>query len=179
MPRPNTRLGSLAERVHNQLADATVEELHGRASLKDHNGQRRIHWLAPTGILGAPSQAGGRFAEGETTQRKPAAKTREQDIECHIFAEDVETIETLLDNFVAAMHLAGVQFERGRYRSPTQEDATLAGLVNWTEWIILTFVVKWPVVAEIQPLRKVLSVQDVCGTIQSDGTVVPQGSIPP
>jgi hypothetical protein len=171
--RPNTRLGGLAARVHDELDDSTVEEHHGRTSFAENKGDRRIHWLELTGLLGAPTQAGGRREAETDTARKPACKTRTPDIECHIFAETPEHLERLFENAVAAIYKV-TRFTSGRYRIPTQEDVSLAGLTNNTEWLILTFSVSWPVLEEIQPLRTVVSTLQSSGVIQADGTVNPQ-----
>lgn len=174
MSRPKTSLGLLGARVAETLADITVEEYYGLASLKEHCGARHMHWVSPGGTLVPPAQAGAREVPANATQRKPACVTLEAEVQCHIFAESDEALERLLRNVLAALALGGIRYKSGRYRVPTQEDAEVAGITLRSEWMILTFTVNWPVIEEIQPLREVLSTLQTSGVIQADGSVNPQ-----
>lgn len=178
MAVPNTRLAALAERVHSQLGDTTVEQHHERPSLAEQGGTRRVHWITPGGTVVAPRQSGGRQPDGNTAERKPACKTRDADVELHIFAEDSEATERLHDNMIAAICMSLGRVEMGRYRWVTQEDVELAGLVNRSEYIVQLMTLSMPVVEEIQKMREVVSTLGTAGTIQSDGSVVLQGDIP-
>lgn len=174
MARPNTSVGIIGGLVHDKLNDNTVEELYGRTSLSEHSGQRRIHWVSPGGTLEAPKQAGGRRDDETAAQRKPTCKTISAELEIHIFAEDDEAIETLFRNVLAALALTNVRYDRGRYRSPTQEDVAASGITNRVEWLILSIVVGFPAIEEIQALRTVVSTDQTSGIDHADGTFVPQ-----
>lgn len=100
-----SRLSDLADAVHTELDDATVEKVLYRRREGRNAKRRRVHWYAEGGRLEAPDQAGGRL-DGEGN-RIATVWTRWERVACQVFAESVETVETLLENLIVSIdHVA-------------------------------------------------------------------------
>lgn len=95
------RFQKFADAVHAQLDDATVEQLVGRANAKKHTQRRRIIWMRVGGRVIQSRQSGGQ-KDGEGN-RVDSILTRQERISVQIFAESEDTLDTLVDNFIAAV----------------------------------------------------------------------------
>lgn len=142
-----SRLESLADAVHVQLNDATVEKVIGERKDGRHGKRRRIHWYTSGGTYAQPSQSGGReIASG--TQRAPAVWSRFANIVCRVHAESTATLDTLHDNLIVA--ISKVAANGGAvFDDYTHEYNEVAVRVPVD---VVNFTIEWPVVDEVKPL---------------------------
>lgn len=169
-----TRLSEFADLVHAALGDSTVTKRDDVGSLQQHDVRRRIVWLTQGGQVEQPRQAGGRPPTDGTAYRIQACKVRVEDVQAHLFAETRERTEQLLDSVIAAVcTVVQAAIEMPRYVWETQEREN-AGKVLRAEHCVLHIRLRLPVPEEIRPLGTFDSVDDVCGTLDEDGAIVPQ-----
>ena len=173
-----TRLHAFATAIHAALTAAGVTNVEmrvGRNEFSFHGAKRRICWIEPGGKLTPPLQAGGRQV---STDRSPACKVREAEVRIYVFGGDATATEDLFEALVTAICNNGeARAEMPRYRWVTEEEQH-GGNVNRTECVELTATLRLPVLSEIKPLRNIVSVDDVCGTIggtETNWTVIPHG----
>lgn len=166
-----TRLREFAELVHVELADATVRAAHDAVGLQQHQPERRIVWLTQGGTTEPARQAGARVVGND---RVRASRNRVEHVDAHVFAENRETTEMLLDNLIAAVGntLNGV-VEMPTYRWESEEPDE-AGRARRTAHCVLRINLRLPVPDEIRPLHPITGVEDVCGTLDEGGEIVPQ-----
>jgi hypothetical protein len=176
-----TRLHAFAAAVHNALETAGVTDVEmrvGRKAVAFHGPKRKVAWVCPGGKLTSPKQGGPRLPTGVTDSRTTSCKTNEATVLAYIYGGSDEATEDLFEAVVAAAcSVPGAQLEMPDWRWVTQEDEK-AGHTDRTELIILTMALRLPVHDEIAPLREILSVDDVCGTLggtEADWTITPQG----
>jgi hypothetical protein len=111
----------LAEAVHAELADPSVELKIGKASLPEHAQTRRVVWIpvrspftGKSATVHAPSSARG---------RAQIINTFAYTFELHIYAGDDADVEDLAFNLVAAAdRVAGANASPSAISWPTEED---------------------------------------------------------
>ena len=151
-----SRLEDFATAVHAQLDDATVERVMYRRREHRHSQRRRIHWYTATSGLEGPRQSGGRE---ESTNRTPTAWERQERVVALIFAENFDTLDTLLDNLIVAV-------DRTYPNGSALRDATYS--FDWDNvnqrnpTAELEFMVKWPVADEIKGLTTITDEELTC-----------------
>lgn len=173
-----TRLADFATAVHAVLTAAgitDVEQVNDRESLQKHQAKRRIAWLTEGGTIEPPDQAGARVSSSNANQRVVACKIRVESVDAYIFGGTREATEELLDAVIAAaFQVGGARLQMPRYRWATQEEPR-AGSTLRTQLCVLTMNLRLPVNAEISALTSITGIEDVCGTLDEDGNVIPQG----
>lgn len=172
-----SRAEALAIAIHEQLNDSSVERLFGRNDKAKNAQARRIVWIPVGGTIDDPRQGGGRRPADGAQSRVQSCKDRKARIEAHIYAESYAETEALLDRLIAAtcIVLPNQTFDGG-YQDVTQEQRNEAGVTNRTDLIVLTLEVRLPVRAEVKELRPIVAFDHVCGTLQQDGSILPQPS---
>lgn len=142
-----TRLEAFAIAAHTLLNDATVARVMGRVREGQHGPRRRIHWYRVGGEIESPSQAGGR-KNTAVTERIPCVWERLELVECVIFAESGDTVESLLELAITAIDKTAPNGAVGweGYEWLENEIAQRVPLVR------LSFRVKLPIPDEIKPL---------------------------
>ena len=169
----NSRLQDLTAAFHQRLNDATVAYVFGRADFDDHQQTRRIVWVREGSQLEPPYRAGGTFIDGNPAVRVRICADRIERVAAHIFAEDDEAADTLLDNLIAAVLLTipaqHRQFPVLSYEWKTHEPRE-AGHTLRAEYVILHCAFRLPVPDEIKPLRELEDFTDECGSLQQDGS---------
>lgn len=176
-----TRLATFAAEVHAYLVTqgVTITQRDEIEALQQHDKLARIVWLTAGGSVDAPRQAGGASPTSGAANRNRACRTRTERCEAHMFAADREEAETILDAVIAAIHELNADTEFGGYVYPQEEDRAKSGRVLRAHEVVLVFNLRLPVSAEIAPLVTITGVEDICGTIQPDGSIVPQDEVPP
>lgn len=177
-PSLPTRLSALADEFHAKLNDPTVKKFDDVEALQKHEVRRRVVWTSPGGTTRPPKQAGGRLPADGSDARIVACRTREANVEAHIFADTLANTELLLDNLIAAICLTMRVVEIPGYSWETQEREN-SGRVLRSQYCILRVTIPLPVPEQITPLLAFEEIDDVCGTIQPDGSIVPQYQVPP
>lgn len=175
-----TRLSLFAAEVHAYLVTqgVTVTQRDEIEALQQHDKLVRIVWVTPGGEVVVPRQAGG-VSTGAGASRTRASRVREERVEAHLFARDRAEVETLLDALIAAIHEIAPDTDFDRYVYVQEEDRAKSGQVLRAHECVLLLKVRLPVSAEISPLTLIESVEDICGYIQPDGSIVPQDEVPP
>jgi hypothetical protein len=175
-----TRLSTFAAEVHAYLVTqgVTITQRDDVEALQQHDKLARIVWLTPGGTVDAPRHAGASFPTVGTTTRVRVCRTRVERCEAHLFAVDREEAETLLDAVIAAIAELNEDTEFGNYVYPQQEARAKSGQVLRAHECVLVFDLRLPVSAEISPLVTVTGGDDICGTIQADGSIVEQTDVP-
>lgn len=168
-----SRLQEFAELVHDELGDATVVAKHDRVALQQHQQRRRIVWLTEGGQTIPPAQRGATFSIDGVGQRIQICRMRVEHVDAHLFAEDRETTEHLLDNVIAAVCNVLKVVEIPSYTWESEDNAE-AGRALRGAHCVLRINLHLFVPQEIKPLRLITGVEDVCGTLDDDGEVVPQ-----
>lgn len=173
-----TRLATFATAVHALLTAAgitDVEQKDDREALAEHSVKRRIVWLTEGGTVEPPDQAGGRLNDANAAQRIVACKVRVESVDAYICGGTREATEDLLDAVIsAAWRVGGPRLQMPRYRWATQED-TRSGRTLRTQLCILTLELRLPVSEQISALTTITAVDDVCGTLDANGNIIPQG----
>ena len=142
-----SRLQSLADAVHVQLNDPTVEQVVGERKDGRHGSRRRIHWYTSGGSYSAPMQAGGRETTAGT-QREPAVWSRFADIVCRVHAENESTLDVLHDNLIVA--ISRVAANGGAiFSAYSHEYNEVAARVPVD---VVNFTIEWPIVDEVKQL---------------------------
>jgi hypothetical protein len=169
-----TRLEEFATAVHAALGDPSVKAYFDATALQEHKQRRRIVWVTPGGTTETPRQSGGMPPSDGSKMRIQACRVRVENIDAHIYAENRETTEILLDNLIAAVCLTINPAEMPTY---TWETETLdnAGRTLRIAHCILRIYLRLPVPDEIKQLFPIRGVEDECGTLQDDGSIKPQG----
>ena len=177
------RSEELMAAVEQKLSDDSVAFRFGRKFLAHHDQARRIVFVPVGGAINPPKSAGSRrlgAAPGETEEPKvrilPTIAECVEQVDVYIYGEDFGATEALKDGVIAAISKAigaapSAVFARYVWASQESEEA---GDTNRTELIVLTFTLALPVPEAFEPLRRVTGFTDVCGTIQPNGTVLPQ-----
>lgn len=168
-----SRLEQLTLDIHETLNDATVEHRFGRKHLEHHDQERRIVWVRAPSRLEEPRQAAARKVVGTTEYRVTTCVDRMDAVEAHIWAEDDESIDQLLDNLVAAICLTQRFMAWGGYTYASQEPKE-GGETARTEKIILRVSFRLPVPEEIKPLKVIIGLDHECGTLLPDGSTQPE-----
>ena len=107
-------------------------------------------------MLEVPRQSGGRE---ESTNRTPTAWERQERVVALIFAENFDTLDTLLDNLIVAV-------DRTYPNGSALRDATYS--FDWDNvnqrnpTAELEFMVKWPVADEIKGLTTITDEELTC-----------------
>lgn len=181
---PISRLEEFTVSIHETLADSSVKRLFGRKSLAHQEQARRIVWVRTRGDIEAPRQAGGREVPpattppGGTTYRVRACCLRIERVEAHIFAEDDEKLDALLDNLLAAIYLTIPTPSFSGFAFPSQEEGKDGESLR-TQKCVLTVAFRCPVPDEIKPLAPITGFTTTAGTLTQDDTVVPEpGGVP-
>jgi hypothetical protein len=176
-----TRLSGFAAEVHAYLVTqgVTITQRDEIEALQQHDEKVRIVWLTPGGRVAVPRQAGGALPSSGAANRNRACRTREERVEVHIFGADREEAESLMDRVIAAIHELAPDTEFSDYVYPQEGQRAKSGRVLRAHECVLIFDLRLPVSAEIAPLRTITGVTDICGTIQPDGSIVPQDEVPP
>lgn len=174
-----TRLEEIAVAVHQRLnaalpPEAQIKAYHDRVALTAHQQRRRIVWLTEGGTTQPPRQGGGRPPTDGTPVRAQSCRMRVEEADAHIFAENRERTEELLDALIAAVCTVLAVVEIPTYRWVTEE-VTQAGQALRVAYCVLRILIRLPVPEEIAALSPILGVDDICGTIQPDGSFKPQG----
>lgn len=172
-----TRLSEFATLVHAQLADASVKKFDDIVALQKHTERRRVVWITPGGTTEPPPQAGGRSPADGTSFRVQACRTRVENVDVHIFAESRELTERLLDNLIAAICLVAKVVAIPTYRWETEE-RDQSGKVLRAHECVLRINLRFAVPDEVKPLTPVTAQEHLCGTLQEDGSITPQGDTP-
>lgn len=173
-----TRLKEVAVAVHELLNAALpeaeqVKDYHDQVALTQHQQRRRIVWLTQGGTTEPPKQGGGRLPSDASAYRIQACKTRVERVDAHLFAETRELTEQLLDQVIAALCTVLQVVEIPGYEWRTEEVGE-AGRALRVACCVLRFLLRLPVPEEIKPLTPITGVEDVCGTLQPDGSIKPQ-----
>jgi hypothetical protein len=169
-----TRLEEFATDVHAVLGDDTVKPYFDATALQEHKQQRRIVWVTPGGTTEAPRQGGGRPPVDGTQFRIQACRMRVENVDAHVYAENRETTEVLLDNLIAAVCLTLAVVEIPTYTWETEEIGN-AGRTLRIAHCILRIYLRLPVPDQIRPLLPITGIEDECGTLLPDGSIKPQG----
>jgi hypothetical protein len=174
----DTRLQELVTAIHATLNDASVAARVGRVYLDEHDQARRVVWVREGGDVEPPKQAGGRLVPGATPDdpdfRVRACKIRVERVQAHIYAEEEDLAENLLDAIIAAVCLTVPTVRMTGYDWVTEE-AEHAGRTLRTSKVVLKMQgFRLPVPDEIRQLEPVQAVDHVCGTLDANGDVVPQ-----
>lgn len=152
-----SRLSRLSESVHAELDDSTVERVLERRREHRNGKRRRVQWYSDGGRIDKPSQAGGRETENGTV-RQPAEWSRFERVTCHIMAENVDTLDTLLDNMIVAIdHTApngSVIFDGYSW-----DYDDVAQRIPATE---LVFEIQWPVSDAYRGLVVITDAEETC-----------------
>lgn len=153
-----TRLDRYAELVHAKLDDESVRCMVGRLKIKENVQRRRVVWVRTPSSITTPMRSGGKATTNATTgapERIRACYDRQESVSLHIFAEDADTAEALLDNMLAALHLvSGPNVTPGTYEWET-ENPDIADISLRQPKIRLDIVVRMPVSDESQGLRAI------------------------
>lgn len=150
-----SRFSDFVDAVHAELDDSTVLKLIGKKNEQKHAQQRRIIWMRDGGRVEPAEQAGGREENGNRTV---SVKTRYERIEVHLLAESEDTLDTLFDNWIAALDAVATN-------SVVWEDDYL-----WTEedhtsrqpMVVTTIYKKLPVAEERKPLVTITNQSHTC-----------------
>jgi hypothetical protein len=110
-----SRLQTFAGEVAAILDDSTVLMVYEKKEDGTNRRRRKVKWYHSGGRLERVSQAGGRLSDSNGN-RTVAVWQRVADIEAKVSAENVDTLETLMDNLVSACEQArpngSVEMER-------------------------------------------------------------------
>lgn len=176
-----TRLAAFAAEVHAYLAaqGVTITQRGEIEALQQHDKLARIVWLTTGGSVDSARQAGGAPPTSGAANRNRACRTRSERCEAHMFGADREEAEALLDAVIAAIHELNADTVFGGYVYPQEDDRAKSGRVLRAHEVVLVFNLRLPVSAEIAPLVTITGATDICGTIQADGSIVPQDEVPP
>jgi hypothetical protein len=157
-----SRIRSFVDAVEAELDDETVAFVIGKVNEGKHGQRRRVHWYRMGGEIVPTERQGGTMTDGETT-RTVSAWTRAERIVVHIFAENTDTVETLLDNLIVAIdHAAGVSaFTRAEYLWQENELAQRVPMVE------LEFRLALPVADEITTLVIIEAVETETAFVES------------
>ena len=151
-----SRLSSLADAVHANLDDPTVAKVLYETNRSTNRQRRRIHWYSEPSQVVPPRQAGGRT---EQNNRSPAVWERQERVACLVFAESVDTLDTLLDNLIVA---ADHTVPNGSGMLEATYDFDWVGVGKRIPSVRLEFMVKWPVLDEIKALTEITDVENTC-----------------
>lgn len=156
-----TKFELIVDAIHAQLADPTVLRQTGRLSIRENAPTRRIVWVREPGEVTPPRNIGGKLSGGV---RYRQVYTREELVEAHLYAENEETIELLLDGLLAAIHLVGgPSIKPSRYEWETETERGAAHLSSQPKIRLeLTFMI--PVFDERLPLTP-LTKQGIAGVM--------------
>lgn len=176
-----TRLSVFASEVHAYLVTkgVTITQRDEIEALQQHDKLARIVWITPGGTVVAPRRGGAEQPTSGAANRNRSCRTRDERVQAHIFARDRAEAETLLDAVIAAIHELAPDSEFGDYGYPQEADRAKSGQTLRAHECVLLFKLRLPVSAEIAPLVTITAVEDVCGYIQPDGSIVPQDEVPP
>ncbi len=102
----STRLERIAAKIHTALPPgANIVPKFGKRALKNFDKPRRIVWISPGGDINPAKRTNGTLTnEAGKPERISIIADRYESIEAHLFAEDAERLEVLLDAVVAAIH---------------------------------------------------------------------------
>ena len=150
-----SRFTQLAEDVHTTLSNNTVSLVIGNDKQRRRGAKRRVHWYRRGGPIVPHSRAGASLVGAE---RIRTSFERQGTVECHIFAEDDNTIEDLCDNLIAAI-----------WQTVNAGDVVFMDY-DWDDdeinqrgpYVVLRFMVKYPVNDEISPLTVVTDTLHSC-----------------
>jgi hypothetical protein len=154
-----SRFSNFIDAVETELGDSTVKFVDSHPDRKGQHGpRRRIHWYLTGGTLEKAQRAGGTETGGGTA-REPAVFMRYEKIAVTLFAEDVDSLDTLFDNLIVAIdHVApngGVLFSDS-YDFIFDQYSKRIPIIEWS------LDVKLPVVDEIKPLKVLTDEQHTC-----------------
>lgn len=152
-----SRLSDFSAAVHTELNDATVERVNSRRRDGRHGKRRRIHWYSDGGAIDIASQAGGRETTSGTV-REPAVWERLERVTCLVFAENEDSLDTLLDNLIVAISRVAANGS-AIFDSYTWQYNEVAQRIPVSE---LTFDLKLPVVDEYSPLVVITDEEHDC-----------------
>lgn len=159
-----TKFEQIVEAIHAELNDPTVLRQTGRLAVKENQQLRRVVWIREPSDITPPRNVGGKLAGGV---RYRQVYTREERVEAHVYAEDEDTIELLLDNLLGAMHVVGgPSIQPSKYAWETERAEGAAHLTSQPKiQLELTFMI--PVFDERRPLTP-LTKQGVVGTLLAE-----------
>lgn len=152
-----SRLSNLADAVHAELDDATVEKVIGRRKDGRHGQRRRVHWYSDGGDIDTGKRAGGAEISGGT-KKEPTVWARYERLNCLIMAESVDSLDTLLDNMIVAIDHT-VPNGSAIFEGYSWDYDEVAQRVPATE---LVFSVQWPVADEIKDLVVITDEGHIC-----------------
>lgn len=152
-----SRFSDFIDSIEVELNDSSVKFVKNLPDRKGQHGQRRrIHFYKTGGSIEKASQAGGRIVDG--TSREPAVYFRHETIEAVVFAEDDDSLDTLVDNLLVAIDRVspngGVLFNDYDFNYDQYSKRIPITTLN--------FNVKLPVIDEIKPLTIILDEEHFC-----------------
>ena len=92
---------TLVDDIEQEFGDASVSFVVGNDNRRKRGPRRRIHWYRVGGPIGTNSRAGGALVG---TKRVNCAWERRGIIEAHIFSENDDTTEAMLNNLIASVY---------------------------------------------------------------------------
>lgn len=158
----STRLERIAKKIHEALPPgANVVAKFGKRALKTHDKPRRIVWISPGGDINPAKRTNGTLTnEAGKPERISIIADRYELIEAHLFAEDADRLEALLDGVIAAIHntlgpVAPYPWKYG-WSEESQDGGQQA---NVRPKIVLFFTAQMPVSEQALGLRTIVSIQ--------------------
>lgn len=152
-----SRLENLAIAVHTELDDATVQRVMYRRRDGRHGQRRRIHWYSDGGDVRPADRAGAKAVDGDTN-KIPQVWSRFERVACLVFAENVDTLDALIDNLIVAVDRTApngsVIFD-----GYTWDYDEVAQRIPMSE---LIFEVQWPVADEVKALTEITAEELTC-----------------
>lgn len=154
----STRLERIAKKIHAALpVGANVVPVFGVKGLSKHDKPRRIVWVSPGGDVNPAKRTNGTLTdEAGKTERISIIADRFEQVSAHIFAEDPERCEALLDGVIAAIHQEYAANAPYPWRYDWFGESQDAGpQPNFRPKIVLTFKVQMPVSEKAMGLRTI------------------------
>ena len=150
-----SRLEDLSDAVHTLLDDSTVEQVVGRRKDGRHGKRRRIHWYSAGGIVQKNSRSGGTV---DGVEKSVVVWERLERVSCLVFAENVDTLDVLLDNLIAAIDNTAPNGS-AIFDGYTWDYDEVAQRIPSSE---LQFEIKWPVRDEQKALTVITAEENTC-----------------
>lgn len=155
-----SRFVDLVSDIETTMGDSTVTFVVGNDKNRKRGPRRRIHWVRRGGPVVPSSRAGATLVGDDSSgDRVRTPLNRIGLIEAHIFAEDDDTTEDLLDNTIAAIYqtftgAGGVEF--------VEYDWDDDQINQRGPYTVLSFSVTYPVSDEIKPLTELTAQEQTC-----------------
>jgi hypothetical protein len=159
-PPPNEtseRIKRIAARIHEAAPELQrIDPEFGMKALQSHGAKKRVVWVTPGGSIGPASRTNGTVTdENGTQQRVSIFAYRVEDVVVHIFAENGEDAEAILDTLAAAIqNVVGVNnapFPWNYNWAGDASDGTIARMPK----VALSLTMKLPLSNQSLGLRRV------------------------